>query len=337
MGLFTKNIGIDLGTSNTLVYTRGNGIIIREPSVVAIDKATSKVLAVGEEANEMIGRTPDTIVAIRPMKDGVVADFDITQAMLRSFIKTARGTSVFKPRAVICVPSGITEVEKRAVEEAAITAGAKEVILIDEPIAAAIGAGIQITEPTGCMIVDIGGGTTEVAVICLGGMVASKSIRIGGDAMDASIINYVKKNYSLNIGDKMAEEIKIAIGSAYDDGEEKEYELRGRDVSTGLPKAVQVKSSDVREAMQENLNEIMEAIRVTLEHTPPELAADVLEGGIVLTGGGALTKGIDKFIFETLKIPAQVAEYPLDCVAVGTGKSLDNIKQLVLWNQYDKK
>ena len=337
MGLFTKNIGIDLGTSNTLVYTRGSGIVLKEPSVVALDKTTSKVLAVGEMANEMIGRTPDTIVAVRPMKDGVVADFDITQALLRNFIKTARGTSVFKPRVVICVPSGITEVEKRAVEEAAITAGAREVILIDEPIAAAIGAGLPITDPTGCMVVDIGGGTTEVAVICLGGMVASKSIRIGGDAMDASIMNYIKKNYSLNIGDKMAEEIKIAIGSAYDDGTDVQCELRGRDVSTGLPRAVMVKASDIREAMKENINEIIEAIRVTHEHTPPELAADVLEGGIVLTGGGALTKGIDKLIFETLKIPAQVAESPLDCVAIGTGKSLDNIKQIILWNQYDNK
>lgn len=337
MGLFTKNIGIDLGTSNTLVYTKGSGIIIREPSVVAIDKSTGRVLAVGDEANEMIGRTPDTIIAIKPMKDGVVADFDITQAMLRSFIKTARGTSIFKPRTVICVPSGITEVEKRAVEEAAITAGAKEVILIDEPVAAAIGAGLPITDPTGSMVIDIGGGTTEIAVICLGGVVASRSIRIAGDALDASIINYVKKTYSLNIGDKMAEEVKIAIGTAFDEGEEKEYELRGRDVSTGLPRAVTASTSDIREAMKENLNEIIEAVRITLEHTPPELAADILESGIVLTGGGALIRGIDKLVFDKLKIPAHIAEYPLDCVAVGTGKSLDNIKQLVLWNQYDKK
>lgn len=332
MGLFTKNIGIDLGTSNTLVYTRGGGIIIREPSVVAIDKATSRVLAVGDEANEMIGRTPDTIVAIRPMKDGVVADFDITQAMLRSFIKTARGGSAFKPRTVISVPASITEVEKRAVEEAAITAGAKEVILIDEPMAAAIGAGLPITDPSGCMVVDIGGGTTEVAVICLGGVVASKSIRIAGDAMDSAIINFIKKNHSLNIGDKMAEEIKIEIGSAYDIGDEREYEVRGRDVATGLPRAVKVNSSEIRESLSENINEIVEAVRNTLEHTPPELAADILESGITLTGGGALIRGIDRLMYESLKIKAHIAEYPLDCVAIGTGKSLDNIKQLVLWN-----
>ncbi len=332
MGLFTKNIGIDLGTSNTLVYTRSGGLIIREPSVVAIDKATSKVLAVGDEANEMIGRTPDTIVAIRPMKDGVVADFDITQAMLRSFIRTARGQSAFKPRTVISVPSSITEVEKRAVEEAAITAGAKEVILIDEPMAAAIGAGLPISEPTGCMVVDIGGGTTEVAVICLGGIVASKSIRIAGDAMDSAIINTIKKNHSLNIGDKMAEEIKIEIGSACDVGADREYEVRGRDVATGLPRAVTINSAEIREALGENINEIVEAVRNTLEHTPPELAADILENGITLTGGGALLAGIDKLIYDKLKIKAHIAEYPLDCVAIGTGKSLDNIKQLVLWN-----
>ncbi len=336
MGLFTKNIGIDLGTSNTLVYTKGDGIIISEPSVVAIDKGTLRVLAVGEEANEMIGRTPDSIMAIRPLKDGVVADFDITQALLRKFIKIARGAGVFKPCVVICVPSGITEVEKRAVEEAAITAGAKEVVLLDEPIAAAIGAGINISDPTGAMIVDIGGGTTEIAVVCLGGVVASRSLRIAGDAMDASIINYVKKTFSLNIGDKMAEEVKIKIGSAYPGEADREYELRGRDVTSGLPRAVTITSSQVREAVEENLAEIMEAIKSTLERTPPELASDILENGITLSGGGALLYGIDKLIFDTLKIPAHIADNPLECACEGVGKSLDNIKQIIMWNKYDK-
>lgn len=337
MGFFLKNVGIDLGTSNTLVYTKGGGLIINEPSVVAIDKTSLRVLAVGDEANEMIGRTPDTIMAIRPLKDGVVADFDITQALLRKFIKIARGTSVFKPRVVISVPSGITEVEKRAVEEAAITAGAKEVVLIDEPIAAAIGGGLEISDPAGCMIVDIGGGTTEVAVICLGGVVASRSVRIAGDAMDSSIINYVKKNYSLNIGEKMAEEVKIAIGSAYANERNDEYELRGRDVSTGLPRAVTVTTEDIRTAIEENLNEIIEAIRATLERTPPELAADILENGILLTGGGAMLFGLDKLIFDALKIPARIAQNPLECVAIGIGKSLDNINQIIMWNNYEKK
>ena len=329
MGIFSKDIGIDLGTANTLVYVRGKGIVVREPSVVAIDKYEGKVLAVGNAANEMIGRTPENIVAVRPMKDGVIADFDITQAMIRSFIKEANLSSIFKPRVVVCIPSGITEVERRAVEEAVISAGAKAAALIEEPMAAAMGAGLPVNDAVGNMIVDIGGGTTEVAVISLGGIVASKSIKIAGNALDSAIINYLKKEHHINIGDKMAEEIKLSIASAYEDDEEAVYEVRGRDVSTGLPKTAQIKESEIREAISENVDEMVEAIKLTLENTPPELAADIMERGITLTGGGALIKGLDKLITEVTKIPTHVAEYPLDCVVIGTGKALDNIRELI--------
>lgn len=329
MGIFSKDIGIDLGTANTLVYVKGKGIVVREPSVVAIDKYEGKVLAVGNAANEMIGRTPENIVAVRPMKDGVIADFDITQAMIRAFIKEADVSNVFKPRVVVCIPSGITEVERRAVEEAVIQAGAKAVALIEEPMAAAMGAGLPVNDATGNMVVDIGGGTTEVAVISLGGIVSSRSIRIAGNALDSAIINYLKKENQINIGDKMAEDIKVAIASAYEDDEEGVYEVRGRDVATGLPKTAQIKESEIRAAISENVDEMIEAIKLTLENTPPELAADVMERGIVLTGGGALIKGLDKLITETTKILTHVAEYPLDCVAIGTGKALDNIKELI--------
>ena len=329
MGIFSKDIGIDLGTANTLVYVKGKGIVVREPSVVAIDKYEGKVLAVGNAANEMIGRTPENIVAVRPMKDGVIADFDITQAMIRAFIKEADVSNVFKPRVVVCIPSGITEVERRAVEEAVIQAGAKAVALIEEPMAAAMGAGLPVNDATGNMVVDIGGGTTEVAVISLGGIVSSRSIRIAGNALDSAIINYLKKENQINIGDKMAEDIKVAIASAYEDDEEGVYEVRGRDVATGLPKTAQIKESEIRAAISENVDEMIEAIKLTLENTPPELAADVMERGIVLTGGGALIKGLDKLITETTKSPTHVAEYPLDCVAIGTGKALDNIKELI--------
>ena len=287
MGIFSKDIGIDLGTANTLVYVKGKGIVVREPSVVAIDKYEGKVLAVGNAANEMIGRTPENIVAVRPMKDGVIADFDITQAMIRAFIKEADVSNVFKPRVVVCIPSGITEVERRAVEEAVIQAGAKAVALIEEPMAAAMGAGLPVNDATGNMVVDIGGGTTEVAVISLGGIVSSRSIRIAGNALDSAIINYLKKENQINIGDKMAEDIKLAIASAYEDDEEGVYEVRGRDVATGLPKTAQIKESEIRAAISENVDEMIEAIKLTLENTPPELAADVMERGIVLTGGGA--------------------------------------------------
>ena len=303
MGIFSKDIGIDLGTANTLVYVKGKGIVVREPSVVAIDKYEGKVLAVGNAANEMIGRTPENIVAVRPMKDGVIADFDITQAMIRAFIKEADVSNVFKPRVVVCIPSGITEVERRAVEEAVIQAGAKAVALIEEPMAAAMGAGLPVNDATGNMVVDIGGGTTEVAVISLGGIVSSRSIRIAGNALDSAIINYLKKENQINIGDKMAEDIKVAIASAYEDDEEGVYEVRGRNVATGLPKTAQIKESEIRAAISENVDEMIEAIKLTLENTPPELAADVMERGIVLTGGGALIKGLDKLITETTKIP----------------------------------
>ena len=329
MGIFSKDVGIDLGTANTLIYVQGRGIVVREPSVVAIDKYEGKVLAVGTEANEMIGRTPENIVAVRPLKDGVIADFDITQAMIRRFIRQADISGIFKPRVIVCIPSGVTEVERRAVEETVMQAGAKEVVLIEEPMAAAIGAGLPVTSATGSMIVDIGGGTTEVAVISLGGIVASKSLRIAGNALNSAIINYLRKEHSINIGDKMAEEIKKTIGSAYEDNEEELFDVKGRDVSTGLPKTVQIKESEVREAMSENLEEMLEAVKLTLENTPPELAADIMERGIMLTGGGALIKGLDRFIAEATKIPAYVAEYPLDCVAVGTGKSLENISELL--------
>lgn len=329
MGILTKDVAIDLGTANTLIYVRGKGIVIREPSVVAIDRYTGKIVAVGEDANRMIGRTPDNIIAVRPMKDGVIADFDITQAMIKHFIRKSNVVGIMKPRVVVCIPSGITEVERRAVEEAVIQAGAKEVALIEEPMAAAMGAGLPVQRATGSMVMDIGGGTTEVAVISMGGIVSSQSIRVAGDALDTAIINYLKKNVGINVGDKMAEEIKFAIGSAYEDDDEELFDVRGRDVRTGLPKTVQVKESQIREAMRENIEEMLEAVKMTLEHTPPELAADVMEHGIMLTGGGALIKGLDRLLTSVTKIPAYVAEYPLDCVAVGTGKALDNIKELL--------
>ncbi len=328
MGILSKAIGIDLGTANTLIYVKGKGIIVREPSVVAIDKYTGKVLAVGNEANEMIGRTPENIVAVRPMKDGVIADFDITQAMIRTFIKEANVGGIFKLRVVVCIPSGITEVERRAVDEAVIQAGAKEAVLIEEPMAAAMGAGLPVYEAVGSMVVDIGGGTTEVAVISLGGIVASKSVRIAGDALDGAIVNYLKKEESINIGDRMAEEIKMKIASAYPSDTEETCEVRGRDVTTGLPKTIVVTEEQIRNAISENVDEMIEAIKYVLENTPPELAADIMEQGITLTGGGALIKGISRLVTERTKIPTHVAEYPLDCVAVGTGKALENIKKL---------
>ncbi|MCH5212880.1 MAG: rod shape-determining protein [Oscillospiraceae bacterium] len=329
MGLLSKDVAIDLGTANTIVYVKGKGIVIREPSVVAIDRYTGRIVAVGNEADDMIGRTPENIIAVRPMKDGVIADFDITQSMIKNFIHKANVASVLKPRVVVCIPSGITEVERRAVEDAIIQAGAKDVALVEEPMAAAMGAGLPVNKATGSMVVDIGGGTTEVAVISMGGIVSSQSIRIAGDALDSAIVNYIKKNIGINIGDKMAEQIKMEIGSAYEDNEEGVFDVRGRDMSTGLPKTVQVKESQIREAMKENIEEMIESIKMTLEHTPPELAADVMERGITLTGGGALIKGLDKLVSEVTKIPTYVAEYPLDCVALGTGKALDDIKNLL--------
>jgi len=326
---FSKDIGIDLGTANTLVHVRGKGIVLREPSVVAIQRDTGAILAVGEEAKQMIGRTPGNIVAIRPLKDGVIADFDVTQAMLKHFIsKALKAKGVVKPRVVVGIPSGVTEVEKRAVIDATLQAGAREAYLIEEPMAAAIGAGLEVHEPTGNMVVDIGGGTTEVAIISLGGIVTSRSIRIGGDEMDESIVNYIKKEYNLMIGERTAEDIKIKIGSAYPKPEEESLEVKGRDLITGLPKTITVTSKEIREALKEPVNSIIEAIKVTLEKTPPELAADIMDRGIVMTGGGSLLYGLDKLVNEETGMPVHVAENPLDCVALGTGKVLEEIDLL---------
>lgn len=323
---FVKDMGIDLGTANTLVYIKGKDIVMREPSVVAIQTSTNQVLAVGEEAKKMIGRTPGNIVAIRPLKDGVIADFDTTQSMLKHFIKKASSKrSFFQPRVVICVPSGVTEVEKRAVEEAAIHAGARDAYLIEEPMAAAIGAGLPVQEATGSMVVDIGGGTTEVAIISLGGIVTSKSIRIGGDELDESIVSYIKKEYNLMIGERTAEEVKIQIGTANKNTAEAKMFITGRDLVTGLPKTIEVSSMEIYEAMKEPVFNILEAIKSTLEKTPPELASDVMELGIMLTGGGALLDGIDQLIMDETGMPVHIAENPLDCVAKGTGDALKSI------------
>ncbi|SDZ37033.1 rod shape-determining protein MreB [Proteiniborus ethanoligenes] len=328
--LFTKDMGIDLGTANTLVFIKGKGIIIREPSVVAIQTNTKEVLAVGEEAKRMIGRTPGHIVAIRPLSDGVIADFDITQSMLKHFIKKGnRKVSIFQPRVVVCVPSGVTEVEKRAVEEAAVQAGAREAYLIEEPMAAAIGAGLPVQEPNGSMVVDIGGGTTEVAIISLGGIVTSKSIRVAGDELDESIVYYIKKEYNLMIGERTAEEVKIQIGSAdLASNKDRKIPVRGRDLISGLPKNIEVSSSEIHSAMKEPIANIIDAIKFTLEKTPPELASDVMEQGIMLTGGGALLDGLDRLIRKETGMPVHIAENPLDCVAIGTGRALEDIDTL---------
>lgn len=330
--MFSKDMGIDLGTANTLVYLRGKGIVVNEPSVVAINTVTHEVLAVGNEAKEMIGRTPGNIIATRPMKDGVIADFDTTQAMLRYFIDKAYVRSLFgpKPRIVVCVPSGVTEVEKRAVMEATIAAGArnKDAYLIEEPMAAAIGAGLPVAEPTGSMVVDIGGGTSEVAVISLGGIVTSTSLRIAGDELDSHIVNFVKREFNLAIGERTAEEIKILIGCAYPRDQEERMEIRGRDLISGLPKTFTITSSQVLEALYEPVNSIVDAIKLTLEATPPELAADIMESGITLTGGGAMLSGLDKLIHAETNMPVIIANEPLNCVAIGTGLVLDNIDTL---------
>jgi len=329
LGLFSNDMGIDLGTATTLVYVKGEGVVLCEPSVVAIQKDTTHVLAVGEEAKRMLGRTPGNIVAIRPMKDGAIADFEITEAMLRYFIKKVHRRKVLvRPRIVIAIPSGITEVEKRAVRDSAERAGARAVFLIEEPMAAAIGTGLPIVEPAGNMIVDIGGGTTEMAIISLAGIVFSKSINIAGDEMDVAIIEHIKKTYNLMIGERTAEEIKIRVGSAYPLDEELTMEVKGRDLVSGLPKMVVISSSEVREALQEPIRAILEAVKITLERTPPELSADLIERGIVLAGGGSLLRGLDKLISEETGLPVHIAEDPLTAVALGTGKVLDEIKYL---------
>ncbi|MGL5822600.1 MAG: rod shape-determining protein [Sarcina sp.] len=330
MGLFglgmTKDLGIDLGTANTLVFAKGKGIVLREPSVVAINNLTKKALAVGAEAKQMIGRTPGNIVAIRPLKDGVIADFDVTQTLLKKFIDKVTNKGAFtSPRIIVCFPSGVTEVEKRAIEEATKQAGARDVILMEEPMAAAIGAGLPVDEPTGSMIVDIGGGTTEVAVVSLGGIVTSKSLRVAGDELDQAIINYVKKEYNLMIGERTAEQVKMQLGSAFKvEGEEDEVmEIKGRDLVTGLPKIVEINEAQIRDALKEPVSAIIESIKTTLEKTPPELAADIMDKGIMLAGGGAALRGLDLLINHETHMPVHIAESPLDCVALGAGKALE--------------
>lgn len=331
--MFSKDIGIDLGTANTLVYMRGKGIIIREPSVVAVDVKMDRVRYVGQEAKDVIGRTPGSIVAVRPLKDGVIADFDMTTSMLQEFIRKALKGRAFagsRVRVIICIPSGVTAVERRAVKEATQNAGAKRVSIIEEPMASAIGAGLPVAEPTGSMIVDIGGGTSEVAVISLGGIVTSRSVRVAGDEFDSSIINYIKKKYNLLIGERTAENIKIAIGSAYPYADnEPSMDIKGRNLLNGLPENITVTSEEIREALSEPLSHVIEAIKVTLEKTPPELAADIIDQGIMLAGGGALLKGLDLLIHAETGMPVKVAERPLDCVADGTGKVLENIDKLI--------
>lgn len=333
MGFFGSNkyIGIDLGTANTLVFVKGKGIVLREPSVVAINNVTKKALAVGAEAKEMIGRTPGNIVAIRPLKDGVIADFDIAQIMLKSLIEKGLSKTSFKsPKIIVCYPSGVTEVEKRAIEEATKLAGASDVILMEEPMAAAIGAGLPVNEPTGSMIVDIGGGTTEVAIISLGGIVTSKSLRVAGDEFDQSIVAYIKKEYNLMIGERTAEQVKMEIGSAYrvEGEEEATMEIKGRDLVTGLPKIVEISEIQIREALKDPVYSIIESIKTTLEKTPPELAADIMDKGIMLAGGGALLKGLDVLINRETNMPVHIAESPLDCVVLGAGNTLENFDRI---------
>jgi rod shape-determining protein MreB len=332
LGMFSNDLAIDLGTANTLVYLKGKGVVVSEPSVVAVQKDShgqKKVLAVGTEAKNMLGRTPGSIVAIRPMKDGVIADFDITEEMLRYFIRKIHNRkALVRPRIVICVPSGITQVEKRAVRESAESAGAREVYLIEEPMAASIGAGLPITEASGNMIVDIGGGTTEVAVISLAGIVYAKSVRVGGDKMDEALVQHLKRKYNLLIGERTAEQIKIQIGSAYPEEEVHTMEVKGRDLVSGIPKTLEIDSKEIREALSEPINAILEAVRISLERTPPELAADIVDKGIVLAGGGALLRNMDVLIRDETGLPVVIAEDPLSCVVLGSGKVLDELDLL---------
>jgi len=327
--LFSNDIGIDLGTATTLVYVKGEGIVLKEPSVVAINKDTNKVLKVGEEAKQMVGRTPANIIAIRPLRDGVISNFAVTEEMLRYFIEKAqKRTKLVRPRVVIGVPSGITEVERRAVRESAERAGAREIYLVEEPMAAAIGAGLPVQEAGGNMIVDIGGGTTEVAVISLGGIVVSKSVRVAGDEMDESIMTYLKNEYNLMIGERSAEELKIQIGSAFPLEKEEEMEVKGRDLITGLPRTLKVTSQEVREALSEPVKIIVDAIKMNLEQTPPELSADIVEKGFVLCGGGSLLRGLDKLLTQETGLPIHLVDDPITCVVEGTGKILEELDTL---------
>jgi len=329
MSFLGRDMAVDLGTANTLVYVRGRGIVLNEPSVVAINTTTGGMLAVGSQAKRMIGRTPGNVVAIRPLKDGVIADFDTTERMLRYFIQQVhRRRHLAKPRIVVCVPSGITGVEQRAVKDAAYAAGARRVYIIEEPMAAAIGSGLPVSEPTGNMVVDIGGGTTEVAVISLGGIVTSQSIRTGGDELDAAIINYVKKEYSLMLGERTAEEIKMAIGSAFPAPDEPHAEIRGRDLVSGLPKTIVVGAEEVRRAIEEPVNSIVDAVKSTLDKCPPELSGDIMDRGIVLTGGGALLKGLDERLKHETGMPISISDNPLHSVAMGSGKCVEDFETL---------
>lgn len=340
LGMFSHDIGIDLGTANTLVYVRGKGVIINEPSVVALNQKTKDILAIGEEARKMVGRTPSHIVAIRPLVDGVVSDFEVTQEMLRYFInKVHSGKFSFfpRPRVVIGIPYGVTEVERRAVEEAAMNAGAREVYLIEEPLAAAIGARLPVQEPGGCFIVDIGGGTTEVAVISMGGIVASRSIRIAGDELNQDIINYARDEYNLLLGERTAEEIKIAIGSAHSLSERLDYTMKGRDLIHGLPKEVILTSDEIRKALFRSVTVVVEAIKTTIEETPPELVADIMDRGIILAGGGALLRGLDQLVADETQTEVHVADDPLTCVVRGTGvvlESLDSLRSVLLPTEF---
>lgn len=332
LGIFSNDLAIDLGTANTLVYVKGRGIVLREPSVVAVKKdarGVNKVLAVGTEAKRMLGRTPGNIEAIRPMKDGVIADFEITEAMLRHFIKKVHNNrQLVRPRIIICVPTGITQVEKRAVRESALSAGAREVYLIEEPMAAAIGANLPITEPTSNMVVDIGGGTTEVAVISLSGVVYSKSVRVGGDKMDDAIMQYMKRKYNMLIGESTAEDVKKTVGSAFPLDQEVQMEVKGRDLVTGIPQNIVITSEEIRKAIAEQVDSILQAVRIALEQTPPELAADIVDRGIVLTGGGGLLRGLDRLLREETFLPITVVDDPLSTVVIGSGKVLDNLDAL---------
>jgi rod shape-determining protein MreB len=329
LGFFSNDIGIDLGTANTLVYVKDHGIVLREPSVVAVQQGTNKVLAVGDEAKRMLGRTPGNIVAIRPLKDGVIADFEVTEAMLRHFIsKVHNRRRMVRPRVVIAVPSGITEVEKRAVKDSATHAGAREVYLIEEPMAAAIGCGLPVQDAAGNMIIDVGGGTTEVALISLSGIVFSRSVRVAGDELDEAIINYMKRAYNLMIGERTAEDIKIKIGSAYKMEKELSMEVKGRDLVAGLPKTITISSQEVREAVVEPVSTIVDSVRITLERCPPELSADLVDRGLVLAGGGALLRGLDRLLQEETGLAVHVAEDPLSAVAEGTGRALQELRFL---------
>ncbi len=328
MGFFRENIGIDLGTTSILVYVEKKGIVLSEPSVVALDRNTNKILAVGEEARQMLGRTPGNIIAIKPLKDGVISDYEVTEKMLKYFIKKSIGTSLFKPKIIVCVPSGVTEVEKRAVVSASNQAGASKTYLIEEPVAAAIGAGLDITQPDGHLIIDMGGGTTDIAVISLGGIVVSRSIKVAGNKFDEAIMRYMRKKHNMMIGERTAEDLKINIGSAYPLDQEKYMDARGRNLVSGLPKTIKVSSSEIREAIEEPVSQIADAVHSVLEKTPPELAADISDKGIVMAGGASLLGGLDKLLQKRTGIPVYVAEDSISCVAVGTGKALEHFDVL---------